>query len=209
MKLAVMIFIILMSQLSLRAWPPYGDGLSEDEQFQFCNFSINSSTVEELIDAVKRADLSKLQELHEQGISLATNTLDDTSKTALLLYAVQKASKKSRTYHPIVYYLLQCNINPNLADSDGVTPLMVAAGSTRIKSEEIVRLLLLSNAKVNLYTPDGNSALLQAQTSLNNAQSSSHKTRAQNIFNMLRITSALEQLEKLRPVENVENPETV
>ncbi len=71
---------------------------------------------------------------------------------------------------------------------------MIAAGSTRTKSEVIVAQLLFRNAQVNVSANDGSSALSRANTALQNAQSETHKARAQHIVNMLRIKSALEML---------------
>ncbi|NRD89961.1 hypothetical protein C8024_11610 [Sphingopyxis sp. BSNA05] len=105
------------------------------------------------LKAVKERDGEEATKFLSQPGSVIVNTRDrSTGETALHIVV-------ARRDNIWVGFLLQKGANPDLADKEGVTPLMLA---TQLRFVDGVRTLLAKKAKVDATNRQGETALIRA-----------------------------------------------
>ena len=101
-----------------------------------------------LFQAVEQEDIDQLRFLvHRLNIPQAVNAIEDENGNSLLLEAVEKENL------PIVNFLLERGANPNLANEEGITPLMSAVSYNN--SQMVQRLLEIPNINLNAQDARG------------------------------------------------------
>ena len=105
------------------------------------------------LKAVKDRDGEEATKFLSRPGSVIVNTRDhSTGQTGLHIVIERRDS----TW---LAFLLQKGANPNIADKEGMTPLLLA---TQLRFVEGVRILLSKNAKVNDANRQGETALIRA-----------------------------------------------
>lgn len=104
------------------------------------------------LEAVKKLDGTKVTDMLSDP-SVSVNTRDITSGETALHLVVQKRNK---TW---IDFLMQQGANPNIADTKGVTPLMVA---TSLGFIEGVQSLIAGGARVDIANETGETPLISA-----------------------------------------------
>lgn len=105
-----------------------------------------------LLEAVKKLDGTKVTDMLADP-SVSVNTRDVTTGETALHIVVQKRNKVW------VDFLLQQGANPNIADTKGVTPLMVA---TNLGFLEGVQSLIAGGARIDVANQTGETPLILA-----------------------------------------------
>jgi len=122
-------------------------------------FSISAPAVAQFsesynfLKAVKDRDGEEATKFLSQPGSVIVNTRDRSSGETALHIVV------ARRDNVWVGFLLQKGANPNIADKEGVTPLMLA---TQLRFVDGVRTLLAKKAKVDETNKQGETALIRA-----------------------------------------------
>jgi len=108
-----------------------------------CNQVYKNSYSEELLNSVKKGELSKVRDLIKRGANV--NIKDKDGKTPLHI-AVEN------NYEDIVKVLIQNNADVNIKDNNGNTPLHIAIMNG---NEFIIKELLKAKADKNIKNNEG------------------------------------------------------
>lgn len=153
----------------------------------------------EFIYAAYFGNMQVLIKAHAQGVPIDVLPffLGDTHSIFASQTALFHAILRTENHLPMVKYLLDHGADPNIANSGGVTPLMVASHAYRDDDVEKVRMLLAKGAAVNELDNAGHTALYRAQETLNHPNNTEeyrrdYKQRAAIIIAMLREKGAVE-----------------
>eukprot|EP01045_Picozoa_sp_COSAG04_P023104 COSAG04_NODE_2698_length_3716_cov_4.770904_1_plen_931_part_10 len=102
-----------------------------------------------LLDSAKVGDCAMMERLIDGGVDVDAMS-ETTSVSGEKIQATALLSAVTGKQQAGVRLLLHRGANPNLADSDGTTPLMIAAGNDFLP---MLRLLLEAKAEVNAVHP--------------------------------------------------------
>lgn len=104
-----------------------------------------------------------LKTLLDAGVKPDNLTVETApSDTPLLLYAVQQIGNGTQDYQQVCDLLLQYGANPDIADSDGTTPLIAAAFDSTHRCDAIARSLIACkpiSKRLDIRDKQGNTAL--------------------------------------------------
>jgi ankyrin repeat protein len=105
------------------------------------------------LKSVRDRDVTKAKALIDKPGSTIINSRDSTSGETALMIAIKRRDA------PWLAFLLQNGADPNMADKDGNTPLMVSAMNA---FSDGVRLMLAGKARVDASNGRGETALIKA-----------------------------------------------
>ncbi|KAA3679556.1 ankyrin repeat domain-containing protein 50 [Paragonimus westermani] len=108
-----------------------------------------------LIAAAYMGHVGVVELLANAGADL--NHADEDGRTALHVAAF--CVRPSETHHEVVSCLLDCGANPNVFDTEGISPLL---GAARVGSQAVCELCLEADTDVNQTDKCGNTALMLA-----------------------------------------------